>query len=379
MAIRGLSSPSAEENSLVSAVIEPPRTAATVPVGPPPPPPPGPIAQSVAIGFRAVYAAGLLLLAIWLTSNVREIASDSQAVVLRFGRIVRVQESGLLIAWPRPIERVEVLPGSERQLSQDVASLPPPTEKAQELVGPFGSEQSIPQDSSAYLTGDGNVVLLHAALIYRITDPIAYVLQRDHIAPALDRFFRAATVDLTAGRNLNDFLVVQSGATGAGAQNVMALRVEVLRSLLDSVNARLNGLSAAGSPLGIEVARIDMTAFLPPEAKTAFDAVLLATQAADRQVAEARTDAERRRQEANRERDRYLAAAQATAAERVSRANVDTARILALAHEETPPTRNSLLLREYRAGVSQILNRAGSTVLVDPKTGVRFVLPGKPK
>jgi len=327
-----------------------------------------------------VYAAGLLLLAIWLMSNIREIPSDSQAVVLRFGRIVRSQEAGLLIAWPRPIERVEVLPGPDRQLSQDVAPLPAPTEKAQELVGPFGTEQPIPQDISAYLTGDGNVVLLHAALIYRITDPIAYVLQRNHIAPALDRLFRAATVDLTAGRDLNDFLVVQSGVNAAGGgQNVMALRVEVLRSLLDSVNARLTTLRAGGSSLGVEVARIDMTAFLPPEAKTAFDAVLLATQAADREVAVARTDAERRRQEANRERDQYLAAAQATAAERVSRASVDTARILALAHEETPQTRNSLLLREYRAQVSQILNRAGSTVLVDPKSKAQFVLPGKPK
>ena len=72
------------------------------PVGPPPPPPPGPIAQSVAIGFRVVYVAGLLLMVGWLTSNVREIASDTQAVVMRFGRIVRAQEAGLLIAWPRP-------------------------------------------------------------------------------------------------------------------------------------------------------------------------------------------------------------------------------------------------------------------------------------
>ncbi|HXS26770.1 MAG TPA: SPFH domain-containing protein [Steroidobacteraceae bacterium] len=363
-----------------ATLIEPTRTAASVPVGPPPPPPPGPIAQSVAIGFRVVYVAGLLLLAIWLMSNIRTIPSDSQAVVLRFGRIVRAQEAGLLVAWPRPIERVEVLPGPERQLSQDVAPLPPPTEKARELVGPFGTEQPIPQDIAAYMTGDHNILLLHAALIYRITDPIAYVLQHDHVAPALDRLFRAATVDLTAGRNLNDFLVVQSAASTTGStQNVRALRVEVLRSLLDSVNARLHTLAASGSSLGIEVARIDMTAYLPPEAKTAFDAVLLATQAADRQVAEARTDAERRRQEANRERDQLLAAAQASAAERVSRANVETARILALARQETPQTRNSLLLREYRAQVSRILNRAGSTVLVDPKTGVQFLLPGKPK
>ncbi len=352
---------------------------AVEPVGPPPPPPPGPIAQSVAIGFRAVYLAGALLLAIWLTSNIREIASDSQAVVMRFGRIVRAQQSGLLLAWPRPIEKVELLPGPERQLSQEVATLPPWSERSQELVGPFGSDQAIPQTISAYLTGDGNVVLLNATLIYRINDPIAYALEQTHVAPALDRLFRATTVRITAGRLLDDFLVVQNVNPQSTDQAVIARRAEVRASLLDSMNARLQALAAAGAPLGIEIERIDMTGYLPPEAKKAFDAVLLDTEAADRNVAEARTDAERRRQAANRERDQLLSAAQATATELVSQANVDTARILALAREETPQTRKSLLLREYRTDVSRILNSVGSAVLIDPKTGGSFVLPGKPK
>jgi modulator of FtsH protease HflK len=364
----------------VSEVLDSPRSPLAAPAGPPPAPPPGPIAQSVAIGFRAVYVAALLLLVLWLTSNVREIASDSQAVVLRFGRIVRAQEAGLLIAWPRPIEQIELLPGPDRQLSQDVSTLPAPTEKYQSLVGPFGPEQAMPQNVSAYLTGDGNVVLLNATLIYRIDDPIAYALARSHVAAALDRLFRATSVHVTAGRDLNDFLVVPSGSDLQGAnQAVVALRSEVRRSFLESMNARLAALAAAGAPLGVQIDRIDMTPALPPEAKTAFDAVLLATQAADRGVAVARTDAERRRQGANRERDELLSAAQATATELVSRANVDTARILALAQEETPATRQSLLLREYRAEVSQIMNRVGSAVLIDPKTGVRFVMPGKPK
>src|SRR5579871_759764 len=140
----------------------------TVPVGPPPVPPPGPIAQSVAIGFRSVYIAAALVALVWLTSNVRQIPSDSQAVVMRFGRIVRTQEAGLLIAWPRPIEHVELLPGPERQLSQDVPALPAPTDKAASLIGPGsepgnspGSDNFAPSSmTSAYMTGDSNAVLL---------------------------------------------------------------------------------------------------------------------------------------------------------------------------------------------------------------------------
>jgi len=353
-----------------------PEGAGAAPQGPPPPPPPGPIAQSVAIGFRTVYIAAALLGLLWLTSNVREIASDSQAVVLRFGRIVRTQEAGLLLAWPRPIEDVQLLPGPERQLSQNVTALASQTEKSAALVGPFVGSRTIPENAAAYMTGDDNVVLLNATLIYRISDPIGYSLARDHVAAALDRLFRATSVHVTAGRNLNDFLVVQTGgATGTGA--VLALRAEVRDSLIQTMNGRLRRLADAGASLGVEVQRIDMTAFLPPEAKSAFDAVLVASQAADRELAVARTDAEHRRQEAARDRDQLLAAAEATARELVSNADVNTAGIIALEHEETPQTRGSILLREYRSNVANIMNKVGSATLVDPQNGTRLVLPGK--
>jgi modulator of FtsH protease HflK len=347
-----------------------------------PPPPPGPIAQSVAIGFRAVYVATLLLAVLWLTTNVREIAPDSQAVVLRFGRIVRSQQAGLLIAWPRPIEAVRLLPGPDRQLSRDVAVLPAESEKAQAVIS--SGTQALPENIAAYLTGDGNVVLLNATLIYRISDAQAYALSESHVAAALDRVFRATTVRVSASRNLNDFLVVQNNAAPNGANDAAgdastAVRSEVRNSLLESTNTRLQQLTAAGASLGIELQRIDMTAWLPPDAKTAFDAVLTATQAADRGVAVARTDAERRRQEAERERGRLLSAAEATAKELVVSANVDTARIVAIEREETPQTRASLLLRAYRSDVADIMNRVGSVTLIDPQSGVRLVLPGKQK
>jgi len=320
----------------------------------------------------------MALLAIaWLVSNFREIAPDSQAVVMRLGRIVRTQQAGLLLAWPSPIEQVRLLPGPERQLSQEVAVLAPESEKAGALITATGDSGTLPQGVAPYLTGDGNVVLLDATLIYRIDDPVGWTLSQAHVPAALDRLFRAATIKVTAGRNLNDFVVAASDPAHGSGQQAVALRSEVRSALLDTINSRLRELADAGAPLGIEVQRIDMTGWLPPQAKVAFDAVLTATQAADRGVALARTDAERRRQEADRERDRLLAAAQATAQELISGADVDTAQIRALEHEETPQTRNSILWREYRAGVGSIMGRIGSGTVIDPQSGVRFVLPGK--
>ena len=271
------------------------------PVGPPPVPPPGPIAQSVAIGFRVVYVVTLLLIVVWLASNVCEIPSDSQAVVTRFGRIVRTQASGLLIAWPRPIEQVQLLPGPQRSVEPGHRGV-----AAAERQG-AGADRS-DRDAGRAVAGrvtvhdrDGNVLVLSASLIYRITDPVAYALAESHVAPALDRLFRATTVRVTAGRGLNEFVIVETGDeqdADDGAQPVAALRGEVREALLTAMNDRLQSLADATASLGIAVERIDMTAYLPPDAKTAFDAVLLATQAADRGVAMARTDAERRRQEA---------------------------------------------------------------------------------
>jgi modulator of FtsH protease HflK len=319
-----------------------------------------------------MYVVAGLLVLFWVTSSIREIASDSQVVVRRFGRIVRAQQSGLLVAWPRPIEQVQILPGPARQLTQDVSVLLPPSDKYRVVVG----APSQGAGAGAYLTGDGNVVLLTASLIYRIKDPIAYALEEVHVAPALDRLFRATAVRITAGRNLNDFLVVQTADQDNG-QAIVALRSEVRDSFLKNMNDRLQALEATGSDFGVEIEQINLTPSLPPDAKAAFDRVLVATQAADRGVAVARTDAERRRQQATSQAEQITSAAEATAKETISKASVNTAGILALEHDEgSYQTRDSLLLREYRARVANIMSRTGRVTLVDPQSGVRVVLPG---
>jgi membrane protease subunit HflK len=347
----------------------------TIPAGPPPVTPTGPIAESVVLGFRALYVVAALLAVFWATSSVREIASDSQVVVRRFGRIVRAQKAGLVVAWPRPIEQVQILPGPERQLTQGVSVLLAPSDKYQAVVGPASRGTT---GAGAYLLGDNNVVLLSASLIYRINNPIAYALEETHVAPALDRMFHATTVRITAGRKLNDFMAVQDNADQSNNRQglLIALRSEVRESLLRAMNDRLHALDAAGAELGVEIERIDLTPSLPPAAKAAFDRVLVAGQAADRGVAVARTDAERRRQQANSQAEQLVSASQATAREILSKASVDTASILALVHDErTFQSRDSLLLREYRARVANITDRTGRVTLVDPKSGVRVVLP----
>ena len=343
---------------------------------PPPAPAPGPILQSAAIGFRVIYIVTLLLGVLWLASNSRIISSDNQAVVTRFGRVARTQKAGLLLALPRPLEDVRLLPGSARQLSHPVAALPAVAGISMVSSDPSGA--TVPASATPYLTGDGKVVLLDATLIYRITDPAAYVLSQDHVIPALDRMFRASAVRVAAGQALNDFLVFQSSTGANDVQSIEAVRGAVRDRLLGSINARLKALSDQGDGLGVEIDRIDMTAWLPPEAKVAFDAVLTASQKADQNIAAANTAAELRRQGAQREADRLVSAAQAVALERTVRANVDTSSIVGI--ERTSGSHTGLAEQTFRNTVGPVLAKAGAVIVVDPRSGQRVLMngPGRP-
>jgi regulator of protease activity HflC (stomatin/prohibitin superfamily) len=316
----------------------------------------GPVVQSLQITYRVLLLGVVLLAGGWCFSNVRQVPSDSQAAVLRFGRIVRVQPAGLLLAWPRPIEQVELLPAPARQMELKVLA-------RGAGGGPGG-----------YLTGDGGQVLLDATLTWRITDPVAYLLARDHVAPALQRLFVSTATGLAAARSIDDFMAVR--AVGDDDVAVQQQRQAIRGDLERAVNRRLAALAEAGAPLGVEVTRADLDAFLPTAARPGFDAVLAATQLGEEARAAARTDAARTLQGADRERDRLLASARGAAAEQVSQASVQVAEIASLAGRTPADGRQGLLEQLWRTRVSTVLQAAGSIVAVDPNGGTRLVLPG---
>jgi membrane protease subunit HflK len=333
--------------------------------------PNGPIVQSVAIGFRVVYAVTILLAGAWLATGIRPVPPDSQAVVTRFGRIAGVQNAGLVLAWPRPVGEVHLLPGSERQL----------TLRTQRSAGRTGLEDGftpdaggVPGDASGYLTGDGGVVLLAATIYYQVSDAGVFMLTQPHVPPALQRLFRASATTIAARRVLDDCLVARPDRHDGDAA-VQARRQAVRGDLTAEMNRRLASLAASGAALGITVSRIDPDATLPPSAKIAFDSVLVSSQMAEQGIAGARTEATRTLQESDRERDRLLAAAYASAQERVSGAAAKTADATALQSRMTPQTRDFLFDQLYRDRLASLLHNAGSLTAVDPRGG-RIILPG---
>ena len=336
--------------------------------------------QAGRIAFIALYAFTLLAAARWLLSNVREIGAENRAVIVRMGALTRVQTSGLLWAWPQPIDQVVLLPAAETVLERHVQALVRSQQARQADDMAYDDDEGGPVSdelagSGYLLTGDSGIVQLDVRVYYKVTDPMAYVLQADHVLPALDRLVTRSAVVVCAARDLDTILVARPELLGNGNRD--AERRERLRSdLLQDVNRRLAALQVAGLGLGIQAARVDVQSSLPRDTLNAFNAVLTASQQAEQNIADARTEAERTLQRATQAADRTLQIAQATASERLAKAQTDTASVLLLTQSVKNRTEPGLLMRVYRERIPGILAKAGSVTTVNPQDDAQLIIPG---
>lgn len=361
-------------------------------------------AQAARAAWWFGVALAVVAALVWSGSNIQRVPPDSQAAVMRFGKLVRVQRAGLLLTWPRPFETVTLLPGPARVLEQVIATLvrdpraraldptaaAPPTDTTlpfndlsswgfhpDAATGAGGTPFSDALAGSGYvLTGDVAVVQLAATLYYRVSSPIDYVLQRRLLSAALDRITAAAVAEAGAARDLDAIIVARPELIAADAQ--MAVRRERLREdVARGIERRLRALEVAHAGLGVEVARVDVQANVPAAAVDAFNSVLSSLQTAERNTADARTAAETARQAAQQRADQIVQEAEASATERVTTAQAETQTILQLEAALHSNSDRGLLARGYRDRITQILSKAGHVTTIDPYDTSSLVLPGK--
>jgi regulator of protease activity HflC (stomatin/prohibitin superfamily) len=334
----------------------------------------GPWGQAVALAFRFLFVAASLIACGWLVSNFRQIPPDSQAIVMRFGRLARHHGSGLLLAWPRPIEQVAVLPAAARQFQLQVKRYDESQSDPSSATRGFYMSTDPRLNSGFLLTGDSGVVHLEARLFYQINDPLSYMIAAGHIEPALERMFLASAVAVMAGRDLDSVLVARPEIASEATE---VRRRERLRSdLMNAVNRRLEELGGQGASLGIVVSRVDLVPSIPAGAKEAFENVLVVTQDAQAMAANARTNAQMISQEANRNKDRIAADATAAAEESVTNAKTQISSIAALEQQSHDMSRSMQLTRVYYDHVGPLLRKARRVEVIDPRGTVRTILPG---
>jgi regulator of protease activity HflC (stomatin/prohibitin superfamily) len=249
-----------------------------------------------------------------------------------------------------------------------------PAEQAERAAN-FANPQSDALAGSGYLlTGDAGVVQLDVRVFYQVTEAYAFVLQAEHVLPALDRLVMRSAVALSAARDLDTILVARPELVGNDHQ--AAERRERLRGdLLQGINQRLAQLNATGTGLGIQAIRVDVQSSLPTAAVSAFNAVLTASQQADQALANARTEAQVANQTATQLADRSLQVAHAQAGERLAKAQADTATVLGLA--QSGQLRDpGLLARIYRERLPSILQQAGAVITVDRHDDGHLIISG---
>jgi regulator of protease activity HflC (stomatin/prohibitin superfamily) len=359
--------------------------------------PDGAWAQSAKIAFRFLFVAVALIAAGWAVSNIRQVPPESRAVILRFGSVVRQQGAGLLLAWPRPIEEIVMLPSADQQLEFDIdrfdsagrfnigaaaasavtlgqAARSAATSNINEFQG-YTLSDDPRQNTGFLLTGDSSIVHLQATLFYQISDPVSYLIAADHVAPALQRLFIASAVSVCAARDLDTILVARP-ETAQNVSDAGPTREQLRADLVNAVNRRLENLAEQGAGLGITVSRVDLVPAIPSGAKSAFDRVLIATQAAEEDIADARTEAEVIAQRANSQSDRILTEATARAEEQVTEAKTRTAAITALLQPVPGLSKPMLVNRIYYDRVGSLLQKAGQVDSIDRDGASHIILPG---
>lgn len=329
--------------------------------------------QSWRIAFFGLYGASLLAALAWLLSCVHQVAPENRAVVFHFGNPTRIVGAGLLLAWPHPIDNVELIPAPERILEHDVQVL----QRARQLEQVNNWERNGDAGAGAgyLLTGDAGVVQLDVRVFWRVSNPVRYALQRDHIDPLLDRLAERAATVVCAGRDLDTILVARPEMLqndSHTAEERSRLRSDFKQTLLQS----LARMADNGNDAGITIERVDIASSLPDNAVSAFNAVLTASQQADQTIAAARTDATLRAQQAQQQADRIIQQAQASREETLAKANIDTQAIAQLSQAQRDGKDGGLMQRLWRDRVSRIFAQAGQVITVAPGEDSRLILQG---
>lgn len=220
------------------------------------------LADALRASFRILKGIMLLLVLLYLVSNVRRIESHEQALLLRLGDLAPgVHEAGLVWAFPFPIDEIVPLPTMK---SNDLTVDSHTFKRRPEEIGKplsFISPRSgglHPIRDGALLAADGGLVHVRWKVTYKIDDVRSYVsnIVSDKLEAAEDLI---QTMVETIGIHV---------ASEMTAEEIIRTRVDHVQSqMIRRVNARLAELNS-----GLSVKRIEMFEPTPPLAvRDAFD------------------------------------------------------------------------------------------------------------
>ena len=250
---------------------------------------------------RVLYLVPLAIIVIWLLTGVYQVGPGERGVVRQFGaRLPGAAGPGLHYRLPWPIQRVDVV---------DVEAVRTSELGFRSLGGEIMEQVS---DEAQMLTGDENVVDIHAVVQYRVRDAGDYLFNMRSPGPALKG---AAEVALrgVVGQNTIDYTMVEARTAVENETQ------EFLQALMDSYGSGI-------VVLGVKLQAVDA----PEQVRDAFQDVVRAREDRERLVREAEGYAADVVPRARGEKEKLVREAAAYKEQRILRANGDTERFLAL-------------------------------------------------
>lgn len=321
-----------------------------------------PVGRIVDAAWRRIHWWIGAMVVLYLLSGITIVRPEETALILRWGRVVgdtpalQQHNSGLLFAFPRPIDQVIRVP-THRVSEVRVHTLapggsaPPPASDEEDEQQPTGSSNTLDPITEGYaLTGDQNVVQLDAVVHYRVADP------------ALWQFY---------GPNVDD--VIRAEVTSALVRSLGEMGVDRVLSdgrkdLVATASRRvIEGLAAARS--GLELTSLELTTLSPPAALASdFAAVQSAFIGAETKKKDAQAFAESAVPQANADVDKALQDARAEAASNLATARGEAGAFIALAKEYRA---NPTVARErlYRDMADKVLSAAKVQWVPPPGAG----------
>ena len=290
--------------------------------------------------LRAVIVVILILLvaAIGLLTMVYTVQPEEQAVVKRFGAVIKTTSPGLHFKFPFWIDAVQYV-ATERVLKEEFGFRTAAVGRRTQY-----DERSLP-DESLMLSGDLNIIDVEWVVQYRIADPIKYLYSmRDPVGTL---------------RDISESVMRRIVGNHLGSEILTTARVKIANTSREETQSAMELYQT-----GIHVVTVELQNVVPPKAvRPAFNEVNEARQEQERMINEATKQANEVIPRAKGAANRTVAEAQGYAAERTNQALGEAARFRSiLAEYKAAPevTRR----RMYLETLSEILPQVGSVLVM---------------
>jgi len=277
------------------------------------------------------------------------VPTDSQGVVLRFGKFTSVEEPGLHFKMPFGIDTVETLP-VKRQLKQEFGfATPGGTNRSQHSrsKGEQTAEQSM-------VTGDLNAVLVEWVVQYHIDDPKTFLFKVRDPELTLRDLSEAVMREIIGDRTVDE--VITTGRQEIGDQALLRLS-EMAKSY----------------QLGLKVDQLQLKNVNPPHSvKSSFNEVNKAQQDREKMINIANGEYNKVIPRAKGEAEQKISEAEGYKLQRINEAQGDALAFTSVLAEylKAPEITRKRL---YLEAMSEVLPTLSNTWIVDD--GVTQLLP----